>query len=319
MNAEISSAIKKRLEQSNDILITSHVRPDGDAVGSLLGFGLALEQAGKSVQMVLVDGMPPSFMHLPGSDKVCTRPTDRFDTYITVDSADLKRLGEAMHPFGKPHINVDHHVTNECFAELNLIEPASVATCAMLTDYLPGWGCKITPPVAAALATGIITDTLGFRTSNMKPETMRQMAVLMETGIDMPGLYRRALVSRTFEAARYWGAGLSSLERADGIVWGTLRLADRQASGYLRNDDSDLINVISSIDCCAVGMIFVEQERGSVKVSWRALQSGIDVSQVARHFGGGGHQAAAGADIPGKLEDIKPVVLETTQRILKLG
>ncbi|MEW5830001.1 MAG: DHHA1 domain-containing protein, partial [Chloroflexota bacterium] len=269
--------------------------------------------------MVLVDGLPPSFMHLPGSDRVRTRPADGFDAYVTVDSADLKRLGEAMQPCGKPHINVDHHVTNERFAELNLIEPDSVATCAMLTDHLPAWGYALTRPVAAALATGIITDTLGFRTSNMKPATMRQMAVLMETGIDMPGLYRRALVSRTFEAARYWGAGLSSLERSDGIVWGTLRLSDRRTSGYPRNDDSDLINVISSIDCCAVGMVFVEQEGGSVKVSWRAMESGLDVSQVARRFGGGGHQAAAGADIPGKIEEVQPLVLETTQRMLKLG
>ncbi|MFZ5922884.1 MAG: DHH family phosphoesterase [Chloroflexota bacterium] len=319
MSTQINEAIKQRLEKSDKVLITSHVRPDGDAVGALLGLGLALENAGKSVQMVLVDGLPPSFMHLPGSDRVRTRPADGFDAYVTVDSADLKRLGEAMQPCGKPHINVDHHVTNERFAELNLIEPDSVATCAMLTDHLPAWGYALTRPVAAALATGIITDTLGFRTSNMKPATMRQMAVLMETGIDMPGLYRRALVSRTFEAARYWGAGLSSLERSDGIVWGTLRLSDRRTSGYPRNDDSDLINVISSIDCCAVGMVFVEQEGGSVKVSWRAMESGLDVSQVARRFGGGGHQAAAGADIPGKIEEVQPLVLETTQRMLKLG
>jgi phosphoesterase RecJ-like protein len=140
----------------------------------------------------------------------------------------------------------------------------------------------------------------------------------METGIDLPVLYHRALVSRTFQAACYWGAGLSSLECSAGIVWGTLTLADRAAANYPGNDDADLINVISSIDGSAIGMIFVEQADGHVKISWRALQPGYDVSQVARHFNGGGHPAAAGADIPGKMDEIQPLVLKTTREMLGL-
>src|SRR5262249_8264668 len=147
----------------------------------------------------------------------------------------------------------------------------------------------ITPPVAAALVTGIVTDTLGFRTSNTTPAALRQTALLMETGIDMPDLYNRALLRRSFPAARYWGAGLSSLRTEDGIVYGTLTMADRKSSGYSGNDDADLINVISSIEDHLVGMIFVEQHDNHVKISWRALQPGIDVSKIAKSFGGGGH------------------------------
>jgi phosphoesterase RecJ-like protein len=318
MSEDITAAIKDRLRAAQKILITSHVRPDGDAVGSLLGLGLALQNAGKSVHMVLADGIPASFRYLKGSDKVRKEPDRDFDTFITVDCADFKRLGKPFQDFGQPDINIDHHITNECFGVLNLIEGEEVATAAILTNYLPIWGYEINRPIAAALLTGIITDTLGFRTSNITPQALRQSAALMETGVDMSELYMRGLVRRSFSAARYWGAGLSKLESSDGIVWSSLSLADRKASGYDGNDDADLINMISAIDGHKVGMIFVEQHNKHVKISWRALEQGVDVSAVAKHFGGGGHAAAAGADIPGLLGEIEPLVLKTTKKMLGL-
>jgi phosphoesterase RecJ-like protein len=140
----------------------------------------------------------------------------------------------------------------------------------------------------------------------------------MEIGADLPDLYMRALVKKSFVAARYWGAGLSSMEQKDGIVWGTLTLADRRKTGYGGNDDADLINMISAIDGNKVGMIFVEQSDSNVKISWRALEAGIDVSKVAKHFKGGGHAAAAGADIPGALSEVQPLILKTTREMLGL-
>jgi len=318
MDDNIIETIKSRLETGEKILIASHVRPDGDAVGSLLGMGLALQDAGRSVQMVLADGVSSSFKHLEGSEKVKTKVEGTFDTFITVDCADFKRTGKLFETLGQPDINIDHHVTNEKFGKLNLIEGKEVATSAILTNYLPVWGYKITKAIAAALLTGIITDTLGFRTSNVTPETMRQTATLMETGVDMPGLYMRGLVRRSFEAARYWGGGLSKLERKDGMVLGTLTIEDRKAAGYSGNDDADLINVISAIDGFKVGLIFVEQPKDRVKISWRALVPGIDVSQVAQQFGGGGHAAAAGADVEGSLDEIKKTVIKRTKEMLRL-
>lgn len=318
MDKETTGAIKERLNAANKIVVASHVRPDGDAVGSLLGLGLALQDAGKSVQMVLVDGVPSSFKHLEGSELVVKEPNGEYDTFITVDCADFKRVGRVFENFGQPDINIDHHKTNEKFGRLNLIEAEEVATAAILTNHLPEWNYPITKPIAAALLTGIITDTLGFRTSNTTPEALRQCAVLMETGVDMPDIYMRSLVKKSFPAAKYWGAGLSSMEQKDGIVWGVLTLEDRKRSGYSGNDDADLINMISAIDGNKVGMIFVEQSDNHVKISWRALEPGIDVSQVAKHFKGGGHAAAAGADIPGTLSEIHPLVLETTKELLGL-
>jgi phosphoesterase RecJ-like protein len=318
MNEATTGAINERLEKSKNVVIASHIRPDGDAIGSLLGLGLALRDAGKSVQMVLVDGVAASFRHLEGSELIAKTPTGEHDTFITVDAADFKRVGKAFENFGQPDINIDHHKTNEKFGKLNLIEVEEVATAAILARYLPQWGYEITKPIAAALLTGIVTDTLGFRTSSTNPSALRLSAMLMETGADMTDLYMKALVKKTFPAARYWGAGLSHLEQKNGIVWATLTLNDRKKSGYGGNDDADLINLISAIEGNKVGMIFVEQSDNHVKVSWRALESGIDVSGVAKYFNGGGHAAAAGADIPGALNEVQPLVLKTTQGMLSI-
>src|SRR5512139_106807 len=318
MNSEIIGAIKERVDRSDKILIASHMRPEGDAIGSLLGLGLALIDRGKSVKMVLVDGVPASFRHLEGSDLIVKEPGGEHDTFITVDCADFKRTGKAFVNIGQPDINIDHHKTNENFGTLNLIEPEEVATSAILANHLPTWGLRITRPVADALLTGIITDTLGFRTSNTNPSALRLCAMLMETGSNMPDLYMRSLVHKSFPAARYWGAGLSRLEQENGIVWGTLTLDDRRRAGYGGNDDADLINLISAINGNKVGMIFVEQSDNHVKISWRALEEGIDVSPIAKQFGGGGHAAAAGADVPGTLSDIQAVVLKATKEGLGL-
>ncbi len=316
MNESLNKAIQARLNDARNVLVASHVRPDGDAVGALLGFGLALQQAGKKVQMVLADGVPSSFRHLEGASQIKTKVDGAFDTFVTLDCADFKRTGKPFESAGQPDINIDHHITNEKFGKLNLIEGEEVATAAILTNHLPAWGYQITKPVAAALLTGIITDTLGFRTSNITPEALRQAAMLMETGVDMPELYMRGLVRRSFEATRYWGGGLSNLQRKDSVVWSTLTLEDRRIAGYSGNDDADLINIISAIDDFKIGLIFVEQNDHRVKVSWRALETGIDVSPLAVQFGGGGHAAAAGADVEGTLDEVCESVLKATHQLL---
>ncbi len=318
MKNQLTGEIKDRLDAAKKIVIASHVRPDGDAIGSLLGLGLSLREGWKSVQMILVDGVPSSFRYLEGSDLIQKEPSKDHDTFITVDCADFKRVGKAFENFSQPDINIDHHVTNEKFGKINLIEADEVATAAILTNHLPEWGLKITKPVAAALLTGIITDTLGFRTPNTTPEALRQAAALMEAGVDMPEIYMNSLVRKTFPAAKFWGAGLSSLESKHHIVWGTLTLKDRKSAGYGGNDDADLINMISAIDGNKVGMVFVEQNDNHVKISWRALEPGVDVSAVAKYFKGGGHAAAAGADIEGSLSEVQKEVLKKTRELLNL-
>jgi phosphoesterase RecJ-like protein len=313
---ETEASIRRRLHEAEKILITGHIRPDGDAIGSLLGIGLALRNAGKDVQMVLPAGVPSAFRHLTGSELIQTKVSGEIDTFIAVDCADYGRIHRELHVFGKPTINIDHHRTNEKYAELNLVKADAAATASVLTDSLPHWGLEITQEIAAALLTGIITDTLGFRTTNMSPLVFRQAALLMEKGVDLPELYYRALVSRSFKAARYWGEGLGTLERDGQIVWGVLTLGARKKVRYHGNDDADLINFLSAIDECPVALIFVEQPDECVKVSWRARNTNLDVAQVAAMFGGGGHRSAAGATIKGTLAAIKPQVLRATRQML---
>jgi phosphoesterase RecJ-like protein len=149
----------------------------------------------------------------------------------------------------------------------------------------------------------------------MTAHALHLAANLVEYGASLPELYNQTLVRRSYEAALYWGQGLSRLNRKDRMIWTSLTLEDRLKAGYTGNDDADLINVLSTIDDMDISLIFVEQKDGRVKVSWRA-QPGLDVSQIAFHFGGGGHAAASGAEIAGSLEEVQEKVLRATLDLL---
>jgi phosphoesterase RecJ-like protein len=315
MDEQLVSAIRKEIREAEKILLTSHKRPDGDAVGSLLGLGILLQEAGKQVQLVLEDGVPSSFTHLEGSTSVKKKAKAGYDISIVLDCSDLQRVGKVFEESTVPTINIDHHVSNHNFAKINLVETNDPATTVVLTKLMKQFGYPISTPVAEAFLTGLITDTIGFRTNNMNPESLRIAAELMESGADLPTLYHKVLLTMSFEAARFWGAGLSSLEMEDRLLWATLTQADRKAAGYSGRDDADLINFLSSINDADVFIIFVEQPNGFVKVSWRA-QVGHDVSVIASEFGGGGHKPAAGAMINGSLESVKEKVLKTTKQFI---
>lgn len=311
MKIEILNEIDRLITSARRVLVTSHIRPDGDAVGSVLGFGLALEEAGKEVQMVLADGVPKNYRHLPGSDRVIKRPEGDFDLLCVVDSSDLVRIGGVLDGYGKPQLNIDHHITNINFAQVNLVNPQAVSTTEILADIILMFANLISQPVATALLNGLISDTLGFRTTNMTSGALRLAADLMDAGADLPHLYNNALINRSFAATKFWGKGLAQLQRNDSVVWTTLTMEDRKQAGYHGRDDADLITVLSAIVETDIAIIFVEQPGGRVKVSWRS-KPGIDVSQIALKYGGGGHPAAAGAEFKGAVDDIRQKVLKTT-------
>ncbi len=308
--------IQDRLQKAGSILLLSHIRPDGDAVGSVLGLGLALLEIGKQVQMVIADGVPVSLKHLPGSDLIRNNPEGSLDLIVCLDCSDQDRWGNALEGYRLPDINIDHHATNRGFAQINLIDAAAVSTTEIIYTHLKSWGLPLTKTVADALLTGLITDTIGFRTSNISPKALRMAANLLEAGSDLSNLYHLALVNRTYEAMRYWGAGLSLLQREGSIIWTTLTLADRKSVGYGGRDDADLINLLSAISGVEICLVFVEQPNGRVKVSWRSIL-GIDISQVAMSFGGGGHPVAAGAEISGDLDEVRSKVLQETLRLIR--
>jgi phosphoesterase RecJ-like protein len=278
--------------------------------------GMALVNAGKDVQMVIKDGMPDNFRFLDGGELVFTEPHGKIDYIIVVDSAEVERTDTDLNGYNEPDLNIDHHKTNTYFAKVNLVESNAVATAEILTRYLPDFGFRISKPIADALLTGIVTDTIGFRTTNVSPQVFRMVADLMELGGELTNIYYKTIVEQSLASARYWGAGLSKIKMENGLVWTTLSLKERQAAGYLASDDADLVKILSAIEGAKVAVILTEQSRGYVKISWRLCGSSeteLDVSDIAQKFGGGGHKAAAGADVEGKLDEVLVKVLADTQ------
>ncbi len=313
-NQTCSQEIRSLLHSSNQPLILAHIRPDGDAIASVLGMGLALQGAGKKVQVVLSDGIPAKFKFLKGSELIHKKVEPGYDLVIAVDCSDQKRMGDEFADL-KVDINIDHHITNDNFASQNLVLPEEPATAAILAQFLPQWGFPITPEMAEVLMTGILTDTIGFRTSNVSAGTLCLAAKLMENGANLTDLYEKALVSQTFSASQLWGFALSRLEKKGRLAWTSITLEDRKKAGYAGRDDADLTNVLSSIENIDVSILFNEQINCKIKVSWRS-NAKVNVSLVAQCFGGGGHPPAAGAEINGSLQEVQKMVLEVTDSFI---
>ncbi|MCD4672784.1 MAG: DHH family phosphoesterase [Anaerolineaceae bacterium] len=308
--------IRQLLHNANNILLTSHIRPDGDAVGSLLGLGLALMAVGKDVQFVLTDGLPSTFKHLSGADQVITAAKEDFDLSVVVDCSDLERTGGSLGE-NQPDINIDHHITNLKFARHNLVE-AKAATASIITNHLKDWDLPLTLPAAEALLTGMITDTIGFRTSNVTGETLRIASVLVDHGANISELYDQALVTRSYAETKLWGLGLSRLERDGRIVWTSLNNEDKKLAKFHGKGSADIINLLTSIDDADIAVVFLESDNHHIKVSWRAKPP-LDISKLALSFGGGGHAAAAGADVNGTMEEVTAHILKATRAYLKNG
>jgi len=308
--------VRALLQAGQDICIVTHERPDGDAIGSLLGLANAVRGAGKNAIPVLRDGLPGRFCYLPGAQSIGKKLPAACDLLIVVDCSGADRSGFDPAELPRPvDLNIDHHPTNEYFGRLNLVETERAAAAEILAVHMPVWGLRVDREVAACLLTGMVTDTIGFRTPSVTPEVLRIAADLIEAGADLYDIYDRALNRRDAVSLRYWGRGLTQLTSQDGMLWTRLSLEDRRAAGYPGPDDADLINILTTGDDFQVALIFVEQNEGKVKISWRS-RPGVDVSGLATAFGGGGHAQASGAMVEGTLEEVERRVLEATRRQL---
>jgi phosphoesterase RecJ-like protein len=301
------------------VLAITHINPDGDAIGSLLGFGLAVRAAGKEVVMACADPVPEMFRFLPSADEITFKPQGPFDLVVVLDVSDAPRMGAVGAALERPpDILFDHHVTNPGFARLNFIDVVAASTAELVTELLPDLGLEMSEPVAQCLLTGLVSDTLGFRTSSTTPKSLALAQQLMKSGAILHQIYDNSLYKRSYTAVRLWAEGLARMEMKHRMVWARLPLEARQASGYQGAGDADLINVLTSVREADVALIFVERPDGKVKVSWRSLP-GINVAEVAAQFGGGGHAAAAGAEIAGTVEEVEARVLAATRLAMKVA
>jgi len=303
-------------EGASTILVTSHQRPDGDAIGSLLALHIGFKAQGLVSHAVLAEEFPVRFRFLPDANSIQETAPPHFDLIVAVDCADRDRLSLPTQ-FSEQAIdlNIDHHPTNTNFATINLVDPEAAATTQMLQTLMPELGLPLTAAVRTNLLAGLITDTLGFRTDSVTPKVLRAAAELLEEGAPLTELYHLVLTQRRFDEVRYWGQGLSRIVNEDGLVWTVLDLNDRKAAGYARNDDADLVDVLTTIDEAKIVIIFVEQGQGKVKISFRA-RGEYDVANLAKQFGGGGHRSAAGAMLEGQLEPITKEVLTAARKLL---
>ena len=312
-----SEAARDQIAHANRILLLTHISPDGDAIGSLLGLYWALKAGGKEALPVSSDGCPEVFRFLPGSGNIVNKPGGEFDLSILLDCADLSRAGKPAERL-TPDLNIDHHATNPRFGRLNFVEPDRASTAELITDLLPGFRLPLTPEAAECLLCGVVSDTLGFRTTNTDARALTAAQTLMAAGADLPHVYDYALNRRPFAAAQLWGHALSRASLSGRIAWTTILLADKKAVGYNGRGDADLINLLTTINEADVFLVFVEHENNEVKISWRA-RPGYDVARLAQSFGGGGHVSAAGANLKNiTLAEAEAEVLEATRHMMSV-
>lgn len=317
---------KTMIDEAKRIAIVAHVRPDGDAIGSLFGLGLGLEVLGKEVQFVLQDQPSKTFIDVPKFDQIQHSIEEPVDLIISTDSSDMERIGsvfseETFNKRSKENrplvdINFDHHPTNTEFATVNIVNSEAVAASVLVYQYLRYAEVAISKPIAETILSGIITDTLGFRTQNMNSEALKIAADLVEYGADISAISFKLMAEKDLNAVKLWGLAINKIHYKHDILWATIRIADKKQANYLGNDDADLINLLSSIKESNIAICFIEQPNDEIKVSWRA-KKGFDVSKVALSFGGGGHVPAAGATISGDFEESVDRVLAKTIEYMK--
>ena len=292
-------------------LLICHISPDGDAVGSLTGLGLALHQMGLNPIMACPDPIPERFGFVPGIETIVQDVSETFDLVISLDSSDLKRLGHfpQMPAFGSvPLINIDHHLTNLNFGDVNLVDSHASSAAQVVLRLLEYMSVPLDADIATCLLTGIVTDTRGFRTSNVTIQVMEAALRLMKAGASLPYITHNGFNRRPTAVILLWRAALELLQIKDRVIWTSIPMAMRRAVGYAGNGDAGLVSFLVSADDADAAAVFVEGEDGRIEVGLRAVP-GLDVAQVALLLGGGGHALAAGCTLTGPMEEAQARVL----------
>jgi phosphoesterase RecJ-like protein len=312
------SEIASVLRDAESILAYSHVRPDGDAIGSVLALGMALKESGKTnVTLWSEDGVPESLAFLD-ADGMISKPDTKprtFDTVVALDTAAYKRAGDtvlaAITP-GATLINIDHHASNDGYGQLNHIDPSSPATGQILFEFLATAKLPITPSVAAALYAAIATDTGFFQYPGTTDRTHEIIAELIRKGADAPAIAARLNDNsprRRFDLMRVF-LDRAKFDPSGRIAWSVLPIADAKSVGAKPEDTEGLIDLIRGVEGVVVAVFFEEMPEEKVRISTRSKSRSVDVSAICAKLGGGGHPAAAGARFAGTLAEAESRVLK---------
>lgn len=306
-----------RFMRENDrFLIISHVNPDGDTTASAAATALMLEQLGKAYVIVNEGETPEKFGFLPRFGHIRNLAADdmgeTFTHVIAVDAADSKRMGDVGHLFA-PNVrilNIDHHPTNDRFGEINVIRTDAAATAEIMFELMEAGGFDCNEELATSIYTGLLTDTGGFRYSNTTSNVMEIAAKLLKYGVKPGDIAERCLEEITMQHVKILRIALQSLTVTHQNLVAALKVRHQelQETKASAEDASGLVNYARNIEGVEVGLSFVETQPEVIKVSFRA-RSRVDVAQIAKSLGGGGHAKAAGCTLTGQMDEIESRVL----------
>ena len=300
-------------------LLTTHIRPDGDALGSMLAMAEILRGQSKAVRTVIASNTAPRYRFLDPEGRVehFEPPGDEWrsaDCVLVLDTSAWGQLG-AFGPFMRSlpvaKAVIDHHTTQEDLGAMRLVDTTAEATGRLVCEAADALGVALSPNVAGALFVALAMDTGWFRHSNTTAATLALAARLAGAGAQPEVLYEKLFEQNSLPRLKLMGLVLDRLQTAyDGrVAYTEIRRGDYETTGATPMDTEDLVNFPRSLTGVDVGLLFMEMPRGGIKVSFRSRE-GVDVAVVAESFGGGGHRQASGAILSAPLDDARAQILE---------
>jgi len=306
--------VLQSIEQRRTLLLTSHARPDGDAIGSALALSEVLRRLGKSVEVVFSDPLPVIYQPLPFSDRIVHASTvnGSYEAAIILECDSLQRT--RVQGLEKQFlINIDHHSTARPFANVNWIDPSACATAEMIFRLAQAARVRISPEIATCLYTAVLTDTGAFCYSPTNARTFDLARRLVEHGADPARIAQNVYFSNPTSKMRLLGAALSSLHREQALAWMRVTHQDMDRCGALEEDCEGLVNYALSIAGVEVALFFREIADGRIRVSIRS-KGAVNVAAIAEKFGGGGHECASGFSLRGPFSEASLLVLAELQK-----
>ena len=314
MDKALTQKIIDRLAASKNPALLAHLRPDGDAFGSLLALGHALRDRGQRPSLLVEGGMIPMYQFLPGSELVLDLPAQlppETDCLVALDTSTRDRLGQKTHSWPQPiDIVIDHHISNPAYGKLNLIVSEIPSTTGVLFELFQQASWKVSPANATCLYTGLTTDTGSFRYRGTNAHTLHAAAQLVELGADPAEIAKQCYLSITHErfALRKMVSNTISIKDKKKSAFLTI-LPDFYAKTGAKSEDTEgIIEEVASIQGVEVGSLFEFMPDGGLRVSLRS-KGKVDVNSIASSFGGGGHKAAAGIRFAKDAEKNRDLVL----------
>ncbi len=304
------------INNKNHFLICCHVHPDGDSIGSMLALGLALRQMGKKVDLVCSDEIPEVFNFLNGSESIQNQlDSPEFpEVLICVDCAEEERIALPVEVWKKPgvyRVNIDHHVTNGYFGDLNIVFPEASATGEVIYNFFSQMQIPMNQGIATAIYTTIATDTGFFRYANTSAYVLKIASALVEEFLVKPAkIAEHVHDQKSYNSMRMLGMVLNTLNivHHGKIAWMSLDQAMLRECPVEPEETESFVNYARSIQGVEIGLLFKELKPGEIKLSWRSTAA-VDVSELAAHFGGGGHARAAGCNLVGPMSEVIERVL----------